>query len=580
MTQTYSHRLPFGAELRPDGQTAFRLWAPSADAVSLQLPDHAVPMQAEGGGWYAAEAPAPAGTPYSFALLDGLNVPDPAARMQQDDVHGPSVVVDPRAYQWQHADWQGRPWHEAVIYEVHVGALGGFKAVQDRLPELAALGVTAVELMPLSDVPGPRNWGYDGVLPFAPDRALGTPDELKALVDAAHGLGLMVMLDVVYNHFGPDGAYVHAYAKAFFRDDIKTPWGASIDFRRPEVRDYFEQNAIYWINEYRFDGLRFDAVHAISEEDFLVEMAGRIRAAAGPGRHVHLVLEHENNRAALLRDGPGSPLYDAQWADDLHHCLHVLLTGESEGYYEDFQDATALLARCLAEGFAYQGQHAPHLGRTRGEPSGHLPTTAFVVCLQNHDQIGNRAMGERLTTLTDPAALRAATALLLLSPFVPLLFMGEEWASASPFLFFTSHNEELAGLVREGRRAEFKSFAAFQDPARREMIPDPNAESTFAASVPERTDPSHADWIAALLRLRRERVVPGLPGCRSLGATVLADGAVQAEWRLGDGQVLTILLNLGTTPVEPSPPERTALFATPGATPARLPPASAVVLLG
>ena len=578
MTQRFHHTLPFGAELQASGTTRFRLWAPSANHVSLRLPGQSLAMEQREGGWHELSAQAPAGTPYSFELPDGLTVPDPASRMQEDDVHGPSLVTDPESYEWQHSEWIGRPWHEAVIYEVHAGLLGGFKGVQDRLPELAQLGVTVIELMPLSDVPGPRNWGYDGVLPYAPDRAFGTPDELKALVDAAHGLGLMVMLDVVYNHFGPDGAYVHAFAKPFFREDIKTPWGASIDFRRPEVRDYFEQNAIYWINEFRFDGLRFDAVHAISEQDFLVEMADTIRTAA-EGRHVHLVLENEDNQASLLRATPDSRVYDAQWADDLHHCLHVLLTHETEGYYEDFQDATELLARALSEGFAYQGQLAPHLGRTRGEPSKHLPPTAFVVCLQNHDQIGNRAMGERLTTLAPRPALDAAMALLLLCPHIPLLFMGEEYASTTPFLFFTSHNDELAGLVREGRRAEFKSFAAFQDEKRRELIPDPNAEGTFNASRPQKTDPAYSESMSNLLRLRREHVMPGLPGCRSLGAEVLGQGAVKAAWTLGTGQALTIVVNLGAEPVDVQPAGRTTLFATPGATPARLPPSSSVVTL-
>ena len=582
MTQ-FHHPLPFGAELQQGGGTRFRLWAPSADNVRLRTGGNDAAMRAEAGGWHSLDlAEAGAGTAYSFVLPDGLAVTDPASRMQQDDVHGPSVVIDPGAYQWRHADWAGRPWHEAVIYEAHAGIMGGFEGVRARLGEIAALGFTVLELMPLADVPGPRNWGYDGVLPYAPDRALGTPDQLKALIDEAHGLGLMVMLDVVYNHFGPDGAYIHAFAKPFFRDDIKTPWGASIDFRRPEVRDYFIQNALYWMGEYRFDGLRMDAVHAISEEDFLVELAGTVRAATA-GRHVHLVLEHENNRAALL-EGPAKALFDAQWADDFHHCLHVLLTGDSEGYYEDFQDATGLLARCLEEGFAYQGQLAPHLGRARGEPSGHLPPTAFVVCLQNHDQIGNRAMGERLTVLAEPGALRAATVLLLMAPFIPLVFMGEEHASTSPFLFFTSHNEELAKLVDEGRRAEFKSFSAFQDEARRAAIPAPNAEETFAASKPARTDPEHARWMAELLRLRAAHVVPGIPGCRSAGATVLAPGAVRAAWRLGTGETLTVLLNLGARTVEASAAAGAVLHATPGTEwegeRGRLPPGAALVLLG
>jgi maltooligosyltrehalose trehalohydrolase len=437
--------------------------------------------------------------------------------------------------------------------------------------------------MPIADVPGDRNWGYDGVLPYAPSPAFGTPDELKSMIDAAHGLGLMVMLDVVYNHFGPDGAYIHTYAKPFFREDIKTPWGAAIDFRRVEVREYFEQNALYWLNEYRFDGLRFDAVHAIGDESFLVDMAGAIRHETQDGRgprYAHLVLENESNRAALLRANDDEPLYDAQWADDWHHCMHVLLTGETEGYYADFQDPTAKLARCLAEGFAYQGDFAPHLGRPRGEPSGYLPTTAFVICLQNHDQVGNRALGKRLTELANPAALQAATALLLLSPFIPMLFMGEEYASRSPFQFFTSHNEELAELVRIGRREEFKHFAAFQDEEQRKKIPDPNDPATYERSRPEATDPGHAEWVRSLLSIRQEHIVPGIPGCRSLGASVLAEGAVRADWAMGTGQVLTILLNLGKQHVEQEPVGRQMLFATPGATAAVLPVSSAVVLLG
>ncbi len=578
MSQHFHHTLPFGAELQPDGSTRFRIWAPSAESLTLSLPNRKLPMAAEPGGWHEAAVPVPAGTAYHFVMPDGLHVPDPAGRLQFEDVHGGSEVVDPNRFAWEHGDWTGRPWNEAVIYECHAGLMGGFKGVQARLPELKRLGFTVIELMPVADVPGDRNWGYDGVLPYAPTRAYGSPDELKALVDAAHGLGLMMMLDVVYNHFGPDGAYIHAYAKPFFREDIKTPWGAAIDFRRPEVRDYFEQNALFWLNEYRFDGLRFDAVHAISEEDFLTEMAARIRAETA-GRQVHLVLEHENNRAALLRT-KDEPLFDAQWADDMHHALHVLLTHESEGYYEDFQDATGVLARCLADGFAYQGDTSPHLGRPRGEPSGHLPPTAFVVCLQNHDQIGNRAMGDRLTVLAKPEALRAATVLLLLSPFIPLMFMGEEYASTTPFLFFTSHNEELAELIRIGRRGEFKAFAAFQDEAKRAQIPDPNAPSTYERSRPEATDPAHAEWLASLLQLRHAQVVPGIPGCRSAGTTVLGQGAVRAAWTLGTGQTLTILLNLGDETVRVEPTGREMLFATPSATPALLPPASAVVTLG
>ncbi|MBV9782958.1 MAG: malto-oligosyltrehalose trehalohydrolase [Acidisphaera sp.] len=550
--------LAYGPQLQEnalgeDGTVRFRLWAPSVDSVALEIEgQEPQSMKSEAGGWFLATARAKAGSRYRFRLPDGLAVPDPASRRQAGDVHDASIVVDPNAYRWQHPEWRGRPWHEAVVYELHPGAFGGFAGIERRLPELAALGVTAIELMPIADFPGKHNWGYDGVLPYAPDAAYGTPEELKSLVDAAHGLGLMILLDVVYNHFGPDGAYLHVYAKAFFDEGKHTPWGAAIDFNRPDVGSFFIENALMWLNEYRFDGLRFDAVHAISPPEFLDAMAASIRCSVAPGRHVHLVLEHEGNVASHLARGK----FDAQWTDDVHHCLHVLLTGESEGYYEDFQDAARLLARALAEGFAYQGEVSPHSGKPRGTRSVDLPTTAFVICLQNHDQIGNRALGERLTTLADPQALRAATSLLLLVPFIPMLFMGEEFASRRPFLFFTDHNPELAELVRRGRRAEFKKFAAFSDPAKRERIPDPNAAQTFAASVPEFDQPRTPEGAAALtlyralLAVRFRAVVPRIPGARSAGAQALSRTAVHARWTMGDGALLTVAANFGPEAVK------------------------------
>ena len=565
--------LPFGATLLPDGTATFRLWAPSAAQVVVELDGHEVKMQSVADGWHEAAHAARAGSSYRFRLPDGLQVPDPASRAQAEDVNGPSLVVDP-AYAWRHPGWMGRPWHEAVIYETHAGLAGGFDGIRADLPRLRDLGVTVVEIMPVADFPGGRNWGYDGVLPYAPDHAYGSPTALKALVDEAHGLGLMVMLDVVYNHFGPDGNYLHAYAEPFFRDDIKTPWGAAIDFRRPQVRDYFIQNALYWLLEYRFDGLRFDAVHAITDDTFLDDLAHEVRTGVEPGRHVHLVLEHEGNKSSLL----GLPKFDAQWADDFHHCLHVLLTGESEGYYEDFQGATQMLARCLAEGFAYQGQRSPHLGVPRGEPSGHLPTSAFVICLQNHDQIGNRAMGDRLSSLTDPGKLRAATALLLLSPFVPLVFMGDEWATKQPFLFFTSHNEDLAKLIREGRRGEFKHFAAFQNEAKRALIPDPNAASTFEASRPDRADPAMERLYAHLLDLRKTKLMAQLGTARSMGVEVHGPGALTARWQLAQ-DVLTLHVNLGDAEAIPSLSGET-LFSTLPAPGPVLPPGHLIATLG
>ena len=538
----------FGATLVADGRVRFRIWAPGKDEAELEIAGRdRLPMTRTQDGWFSAEADGAPGDRYRYVFGD-LTVPDPASRAQADDVHGYSVVVDPRAYAWRTGDWPGRPWRETVLYEVHAGLLGGFAGVAERLPELKALGVTAVELMPIADFPGKRNWGYDGVLPYAPDAAYGSPDELKALVDRAHELGLMIFLDVVYNHFGPDGAYVHAYAPQTFREDLHTPWGGAIDFRRPQVRDYFTRNAIYWINEYRFDGLRFDAVHAISEQDWLTEMAQAVRAAAGPGRHVHLVLENEHNTASHLR-GP----FDAQWNDDFHNVMHVLLTGETGAYYQDFADRPAeRLARCLSQGFIYQGEPSPsHDGAPRGEPSGDLSTTAFVSFLQNHDQVGNRATGERLIDLAHPQALRAATALMLLCPQIPLLFMGEEVGSRSPFLFFTDFHDELADAVREGRRKEFAKFPEFSDPERRKRIPDPNAPDTFERSRPRPGEDADGwrRFYADLLELRRTHVVPGLDGARSTGAEVLGEKAVLARWSLGDGAALTLAVNLADAAV-------------------------------
>jgi maltooligosyltrehalose trehalohydrolase len=552
---------PYGANLSADGRARFRLWAPAQETASVALEGGPLlAMERSPDGWFEASAPCAAGTRYRYRLADGMLVPDPGARAQADDVHGPSVVVDPRAYAWRNPGWQGRPWRETVLYELHVGTCGGFAGVAKRLPRLRDLGITAVELMPINDFPGRHNWGYDGALPYAPDAAYGTPDALKSLIDTAHDLGMMIFLDVVYNHFGPDGNYLALYAPQFFRQDHTTPWGPAIDFRQPVVRSFFTENVLLWLMEYRFDGLRFDAVHAIEEQDWVDEMAAAVRATVEPGRHVYLVLEHHNDASHLEKD------CDAQWNDDGHNVLHVLLSGEHGGYYADYADRPAeKLARGLADGFIFQGEHCQYLGAPRGMPSAHLPPTAFVLFLQNHDQIGNRAFGERLTTLADPAALEAAIALLLLCPQVPLLFMGEEDASRTPFLFFTDHKPDLAQAVREGRRNEFARFPAFADTATRERIPDPNAVRTFEASVPH-ADPRHGAARNALYRrliaLRHAQIVPRLDGARSLDAHAIGAKAVLARWRLGDGAVLTIATNLGAEPASMSPPAGEPLFAT------------------
>lgn len=538
-----------------DGHTHFALWAPQARSVEVVLASgHSQALNAEPGGWFRRELSCGPGTAYAYRIDGEREVPDPASRAQQDDVHGFSLVVDASAYPWQHTEWRGRPWHETVLYEVHVGLLGGYAGVEKRLEDLRELGVTAIELMPLAQFPGERNWGYDGVLPFAPQNSYGTPDELRHLIDTAHGLGLMVFIDVVYNHFGPDGNYLGLYARDFFRDDIHTPWGGAIDFRRQPVRDFFIENALMWVHDYRVDGLRFDAVHAISEKDFLLELAQRLRAAVPLERHLHLVLENEDNSAELLQAG-----FDAQWNDDGHNTLHVLLTGEQEGYYQDYaSEPTEKLARFLHQGFVYQGEETRR-GHARGEPSGHLPPTAFVLFLQNHDQVGNRAFGERLSVLADPDALKAATVLLLLSPMIPLLFMGEEWGSRQAFLFFTDHNEELGKAVRDGRRDEFKEFAVFQDAAIRDSIPDPNKAATFNACLPDYApdiEPSHQAWriyYRKLLELRQQLIVPRLPGSHAGAVHVLGDKAVSANWTLADGSKLRLDINLGEQAVEAPP---------------------------
>ena len=568
--------MPFGAELRPDGSTRFRLWAPAAPTMRLELPRRGMVtvMTALPGGWHERVTAAPAGEPYRFLLPDGLAVADPASRCQLEDADGPSLVVDPDAYRWRHADWPGRPWHEAVIYELHVGTFtpeGTFAAAERRLPYLADLGVTAVELMPLADFPGRRNWGYDGVLPFAPDRVYGTPDELRSLVDTAHGLGLMVFLDVVDNHFGPEGNLIGRYAPGFYTEDFHTPWGVAIDFRQREVRDFYLHHALCWLAEYRLDGLRFDAVHAIldpSETHFLVELARKLP------RHVHLVLENERNEARFLRGGSGGSHrpYDAQWHDDLHHAAHTLLTGERQGYYADFAGEPAdLLRRTLAEGFV----------RT-GESSADLSPLAYVAFLQNHDQIGNRAHGERLTRLAPAEAVAAAQALLLLSPQVPLLFMGEEWGAASPFLYFCDFHGQLAASIRAGRARE---FAAFHEAV--EDIPDPLGETTFAASRldwSELEHQEHAAWLArtrSLLQLRQREIVPRLAGAvRVTDSRSLGPQAFTVAWRLADGSALTLTANLGPEPYPADLPPGRLLHATHAMDPGTLPSWSVAWTLG
>jgi maltooligosyltrehalose trehalohydrolase len=577
-----AHDMPFGARLLPRGGTRFRLWAPSVVRAELQLlesqaapapRERTYPMGAAEPGWHEVTVPeAGTGARYKFLvhLEDGTawSVPDPASHSNPDGAHAASSVVDPRAYAWRDTAWRGRAWADAVVYELHVGTFtpeGTFAAAAARLPELAALGVNALQLMPLAAFPGARNWGYDGVLPFAPAACYGTPDELKALVDGAHAVGLMVLLDVVYNHFGPDGNYLHVYCPQFFNPAQRTPWGAAINFDGPSsrtVRDFFVHNALYWTEEYRFDGLRLDAVHAFrdsSRPDIVCELAQALREGPGRDRQVHLVLENNRNDATYLaRDAGGRPLHaTAQWDDDVHHALHVLLSGEGDGYYADYApDPLARLGRALAEGFAYQGEHSAFRGKSRGAPSSQLPPDAFVGFLQNHDMIGNRAFGGRIDSFADTRFLVAAYTCLLLTPPVPMLFMGEEFAASTPFLFFCDFGPELAAAVAAGRRREFQRFAAFTDEAAIAHIPDPNAAATFEASKlrrAERSQSPHRERLALvreLLALRRERLAPHLSGLRHGGRYRIESGALHVAWDLPDGSVWRLLAHFGQEAVE------------------------------
>jgi len=555
---------PFGVWLTADG-ASFRLWAPAARRVELLL-EKPQPMARGDDGWFTADvAGVKAGMRYRYRIDDEIDVPDPASAFQPEDVFGPSEVVDHDGYQWRARDWKGRPWRDTVLIETHVGTFtpeGSYRAMIGKLDHLAATGITALELMPLADFAGQRNWGYDGVLWYAPDSAYGRPEDLKALIDEAHLRGLMVFLDVVYNHFGPDGNYLGRYAPSFFTD-AHTPWGSAIDYRLPEVRAFAIENALSWLRDYRFDGLRFDAINHILDEPGQVSVLHDISVAAGKlaaetGRHIHLVLENGDNRASLLDaiQDPPSGKYRAQWNDDYHHAWHVLLTGESTGYYGDYQKSPRNdLARALASGFVYQGETAAFWGgKPRGEPSGKLSPTAFVNFLQNHDQVGNRPLGDRLESLARPEEVEAALAVTLLAPTVPMLFMGEQWGSKVPFPFFCDFKGGLADAVRKGRREEFAwAYQRYGD-----EVPDPLDEATFKSAVLDWTScetgigERRLALVRDLLTTRRQEIVPRLDGVTFAGAQAAENGLLTANWRMGDGATLHLIANLSASDV-PAP---------------------------
>ena len=577
----------WGAEYISDDVVRFRVWAEGQKNLTLRLNDNDIPMAASGNGWFQADVPGiKHGAEYQFVLQDGMTVPDPASRAQKGDVNGPSVVIDHRRYAHVNRGWKGRPWEETIIYELHIGTFtpeGTFRAAIEKLPYLAELGITQLEVMPVSQFGGSRGWGYDGVLLYAPHAAYGSPGDFHAFIDAAHGLGLSVVLDIVLNHFGPEGNYLPLLSPAFFDADRMTPWGNGIAYEREPVRQYITDAPLYWLTEYRLDGLRFDAIDQIkdtSDTHILEEIAETIREAI-PHRHVHLTTEDSRNVIFLHpRDEQGNtPLFTAEWNDDFHNAAHVFATGETHAYYQDFAlEPEKKFARALTEGFVYQGEVSLQTGQSRGVECHTQPPPFFVDFIQNHDQTGNRAQGERLITLAGAEKTRVLLAALLLSPHIPLLFMGEEFGETHPFLFFTDFHGELAKAVREGRAKEFTGHAGHD-----ETVPDPNDLNTFVRSTLDWDKLSQEEgtaWLRftrSLLSLRHRHIVPLLRQGGTVEGKILqtAHGRVTVSWQFPQGTLL-LALNIGNKTVPMPELDGETLFSWPEAGDA-LPPNSIVV---
>lgn len=566
---------PLGAHVTPGG-VQFAVWASAADRVEVMIGEgdagQLIALQRGADGLHVGEVPGlTAGTRYRYRLDEGHAYPDPASRFQPEGVHGPSEVVDPTSFTWTDDHWRGLDRDRLIIYELHVGTYtpeGTFAALTGQLLELAHLGVTAIQLMPIADFPGRWNWGYDGVSWWAPSRAYGRPDDLRRLVDEAHRLGIGVILDVVYNHFGPEGAYWRAFSPEYFTDRHATPWGDAINFDGPgsaHVREFVVQNAIHWIREYHIDGLRLDATHHLRDDTsphILAELAERIRAASAP-RPLILIAEDERNDVRLIRPaGAGGYGLDGVWADDFHHASRVLLTGERDSYFADFAGTTEELARCLNGGFLYQGQSMPRSGEPRGTAVTDEPGSAFVLCTQNHDQVGNRAFGERLGHQIATERCAVAAALLMCAPVTPMLFMGQEFNASSPFLFFTDFSGDLGPLVTAGRREEFSAFRAFADHAMRDSIPDPQEERSFLASklpLAERQVQSPLyNLYHRLIALRRNDPVFSDPDRHRTRATPAgAQIVVVHRWSADDREHRVLVANFGAASELP-------LYSTPG----------------
>jgi maltooligosyltrehalose trehalohydrolase len=553
-------RLPIGAEPQPDGSVHFRVWAPRCREVAVEIEGlEPAALRSETEGYFSLRSlPARAGMRYRFRLDRGETaLPDPASRFQPDGPHGPSEIIEPETFAWTDGAWRGVSREQLVIYEMHVGTFtcdGSWEAASGELPALAELGITCLEIMPVAEFPGRFGWGYDGVNLFAPTRLYGRPVDLCRFVDRAHALGIAVILDVVYNHFGPNGNYLKSFSAAYFTDHYDNEWGEAINFDGPDsgpVREFFVANAGYWIDEYHLDGLRLDATQAIfdrSEDHILAAVARQVRSA-GRGRITFVVGENEPQHAKLARPAKrGGYGLDALWNDDFHHSAMVALTGHHEAYYSDYRGRPREFVAAAKHGFLYQGQRYQWQREARGTPTLDLPAECFVVFLQSHDQIANSGTGERCHALTSPGRLRAMTAYFLLMPGIPMLFQGQEFAASSPFLYFADHEIELSHDVREGRRRSLAQFPSLATSEMRAELADPGDIDTFRRSVIDLGERQrHASIYALhrdLLELRRTDPVLGQRPCRIDGAA-LTDEAWMLRFFSQSGADRLLIVNLG-----------------------------------
>ncbi len=575
LTQTERGLRSQGAELLKTG-VLYRTWC-KHDYVSVLIVDERknvrriIPLEREESGYFGGvDSDGCAGDLYLYRFGESQGWPDPASRFQPLGVHGPSMVIDPERFEWSDQSFTPPACSELIIYELHVGTFstdGTFQSAIAKLEHVVQLGANAIELMPVADFPGERNWGYDGVALYAPARAYGHPDDLRALVDAAHGRGLAVILDVVYNHMGPDGNYLSVFHDQYFNPEHNTPWGDGFNFGEAAVRKFFAENAPYWRREFHIDGCRLDATHAIfdpSERHILGEISERLHEAGA-----FLIAEDERNEPSLLRPiAAGGLGFDGVWSDDFHHVVRVALTREREGYYGNFAGTSAELAETLEHGWLFRGQRTRGQGKARGGECRELAAEQFVCCISNHDQVGNRAFGERLSHLIDAAAYRAASALLCLVPYTPMLFMGQEWSASSPFHFFTDHNSELGKLVTDGRRKEFRHFSAFRDPETLRTIPDPQTGSTFENSKlrwDELREPRYAQVLElyqVLLRLRRTHAAFRDRARANWEAREISDGIVLLHFGLRSATQIIVLVDLvGGHPIPQIPELSNPAFA-------------------